>query len=74
MVMYFSLFLLILTVTSGVAANQFAGLKHTIHTTVVRDYLDYLVPVSKNVLIHELMGPTVGSDVNPYSLQITSRV
>lgn len=60
------LFLLLsaFTVANGVVANQFPRIKHTTNTRAVHDYLDRLVPASKNAILYELMGPKVGSDVN----------
>jgi hypothetical protein len=64
--MHLSLILSVFVVTNGVTANQVAGIKHTSHTNAVHDYLDRLAPASKNAILHELMGPTVGSDVGLY--------
>lgn len=61
-----SLQFLVLALADAVAAFRSTGIKHTSNTRVVRDYLDRLVPASKNAILHELMGPTVGSDVNSY--------
>jgi hypothetical protein len=55
----------VFAVAIGVAVNQFAGIKHTGNTMAVHDYLDRLAPASMDAILHELMGPTVGSDVNP---------
>jgi hypothetical protein len=54
----------VFVVANGVRANQSPGIKHTSHTGAVHDYLDQLVPASKNAILHVLMGPTVGADVN----------
>jgi glucoamylase len=62
--MHLPLILSAFAVAIGVAANQFAGIKHTCNTKAVDDYLDRLAPASMNAILHELMGPTVGSDVN----------
>jgi hypothetical protein len=64
--MHLPLLLSVFAVTNGVTANQVAGIKHTNHTKAVHDYLDRLAPASKNAILHELMGPTVGSDVSSY--------
>jgi hypothetical protein len=56
----------VFAVINDVTANQAAGTKHTSHTKAVHDYLDRLAPASKNAILHELMGPTVGSDVSSY--------
>ena len=63
--MHLPLLLSVFAVAIGVAASQFAGIKHTSNTRAVHDYLDRLAPASMNAILHELMGPTVGSDVNP---------
>ena len=55
--MHLTLFFLVLAAANGVAVNQ---------SKAVRDYLDRLVSVSKNIILNELMGPTVGSDVSLY--------
>lgn len=70
--MHSPLLLSVLTFSTAVAAIRFTGFKHTNSSTAVYDYLDRLAPVSKNTLLHELMGPTVGSDVNSYPYTITS--
>ena len=57
--MYPPLLLSVFAVASGVA-----GVKHTSHSKAVHDYLDRLAPASKNAILHEMMGPTVGSDVS----------
>ena len=62
--MHLPLIPLVFAVATGVAANQFAGIQHTSDTRAVHDYLDRLAPASMNAILHELMGPTVGSDVN----------
>jgi hypothetical protein len=63
------LLLLAFSAANAVAAtgSQFAGItgRSTNTSRAVRDYLDRLVSISKNVITHELMGPKVGSDVNP---------
>jgi len=56
--------LLSVFVANGVTAGHCAGIKHTSHAGAVHDYLDRLAPASKNAILHELMGPTVGSDVS----------
>jgi hypothetical protein len=66
--MHLPFLLSVFVVAKGVRANQSPGIKHTSHTGAVHDYLDLLVPASKNAILHELMGPTVGSDVNPSPL------
>ena len=58
--------ILVLALPDAVAAIRFTGIKHTSNTRIVRNYLDRLVPTSKNTILHELMGPNVGSDVNSY--------
>lgn len=62
--MLLPLLLSVFAFINGVAADQVAGIKHTSHTKAVHDYLDRLAPASKNAILHELMGPTVGSDVS----------
>jgi len=62
----FSLQFLVLALADAVAAIRFTGVKHTSNTRVVHDFLDRLVPASKNAILHELMGPKVGSDVSSY--------
>ena len=64
--MHLPLLLSVFTVTTGMTAGQVAGIKHTTYTKAVHDYLDRLAPASKNAILHELMGPTVGSDVSLY--------
>src|SRR5579863_356725 len=67
--MHSPLFLLVLTLANAVSAAQFTVVPYSNTQTVskaVRDYLDRLVPATKHTHLHELMGPTVGSDVNPY--------
>ena len=64
--MHLPLLLSVFAVTNGVTANQVAGIKNTSHTNAVHYYLYRLAPASKNAILHELMGPTVGSDVNSY--------
>jgi hypothetical protein len=64
--MHLPLLLSVFAVTNVVTANQVAGIKHTSHTKAVHDYLDRLSPASKNAILHELMGPSVGSDVSTY--------
>jgi hypothetical protein len=70
--MHPSMFLLVLATTNAVIANQFSGIKQTKYSRAVRDYLDRLVPVSKDTLLHKLMGPTVGSDVISSSFRVAS--
>jgi len=67
--MYSLLFLqiFVLAIADAVVAIRFTGIKPTNNTRVVRNYLDRLVPASMNTILHELMGPKVGSDVNPRS-------
>jgi hypothetical protein len=67
-----SLRFLVLVLADAAAAIRFTGVKHTGNTTAVRDFLDRLVPASKNVILHELLGPKVGSDVNSYPPTIIS--
>lgn len=62
-----SLFLLVLALGNVVEATRFLGIKHTRNSRAVHDYLDQLVPASKNALLHELMGPKVGADVSSYT-------
>lgn len=64
--MYLPVFILVIALANAPAASQFTGIKHTSKTSAVRDYLDRLIPASKNTVLHELMGPAVGSDVNPH--------
>jgi len=64
--MHLPLLLSVFAVTNGVTAIQVAGIKDTSHTKTVDEYLDRLAPASKNAILHELMGPTVGSDVSLY--------
>jgi hypothetical protein len=66
--MYLPLLLSVFAVTSGATANQVSGIKHTSRSKAVHDYLDLLAPASKNAILHELMGPTVGSDVSTYGM------
>ena len=70
--MHSLLFLLLLTLSTAAVAVRFTGFKHTSSSTAVRNYLGRLAPASKNTLLYELMGPTVGSDVNTYPYSITS--
>jgi hypothetical protein len=58
----------VLALANRVMAVQFSGIKHTTHTKAVHDYLERLAPASKNAILHELMGPTVGSNVVSYYL------
>lgn len=62
--MYLPLLLSLFAVTNGVTANQVARIKPTSHTNAVHDYLDRLTFVSKDAILHKLMGPTVGFDVS----------
>jgi hypothetical protein len=62
--MHLPLLLSVFAVANGVTAIQVPGIKHTSHTKSVHDYLDRLALTSKNVILQELMGPTVGSDVS----------
>jgi hypothetical protein len=62
--MHLPLLLSVFAAVNSVTANQVPGIKHTSHTKAVHDYLDRLAPASKNAILHELMGPTVGSDVS----------
>ena len=57
---------LVLALADAMAAIRFTGIKHTSNTTVVRHYLDRLVPASKNAILHEMMGPKAGADVNSH--------
>jgi glucoamylase len=66
--MHLPLLISLFAVANRVAANQFPGIKHTSNTRAVHDYLDRLAPASKNAILHELMGPTVGSDVSSHLL------
>lgn len=66
--MHLPLLLSVFAVTSGVTANHAAGIKHTGHSKAVHDYLDRLALASNNAVLHELMGPTVGSDVSTYGV------
>jgi len=65
--MGFLLFLLFLALGNAAEATRFIGIKHTSNSRAVHDYLDRLVPASKNTLLHELMGPKLGADVSPYT-------
>lgn len=69
--MHLPLLLSVFAATNGAAANRFAGIQHTSNTRAVHDYLDRLAPASKNAILHELMGPTVGSDVSSCPMWIT---
>lgn len=64
--MHLPLLISLFAVTNRVTAGQFLGIKRTSNTGAVHDYLDRLAPVSKNTILHELMGPTVGSDVGSH--------
>jgi hypothetical protein len=64
--MHLPLFLFVIYLANAAAAMRYTGIRYTRHTRAVRDYLDRLIPASKNAVLHELMGPAVGSDVNSY--------
>lgn len=64
--MHLPLFLFLISLANAAAAIRFTGIRYTSNTRAVRDYLDRLIPASKNAVLHELMGPAVGSDVNSY--------
>jgi hypothetical protein len=70
--MHLLLCLLAFVAANGVEACHFASIKHTNNSRAVHSYLDRLVPVSRSVLHHELMGPKVGSDVNLYTSPVTT--
>lgn len=59
------------SVVHGVAARHFASIMRTNNSGVVRDYFDKFLPTSKDVLLHQLMGPKVGADVNHSSSLLT---
>ena len=72
--MHSPLFLLILALGNLAATMQFTGIKHTTDRRAVHAYLARLVPASKNTLLHRLMGPIVGSEVNPCLYVVSSYI
>jgi hypothetical protein len=66
--------LLILAVAMVAAAANSQSIKRTNNAGAVRDYLEKIVPVSKDVLLHELMGPKVGADVSKISTSLLNRM
>lgn len=59
-----ALLILAVAVVHGVAVAKSPSIKRTDNTDAVRDYFEKIVPASKDVLLHELMGPKVGADVS----------
>ena len=68
------LFILAVAVTHGLVASHSPSIKRTSNTGAVRDFLEKLLPTSKNALLHELMGPKVGADVSQSSSILRMRV
>ena len=72
MVMHSLLLILAVALAHGVAAGYPPSIKRTNNAGAVRDYLGKVLPTSKDVLLHELMGPKVGADVS-YSSTLCSQ-
>ena len=72
MVMYSLLLIFVVAVAHGVAAGYSPSIKRTNNAGAVRDYLEKVLPTSKDVLLHELMGPKIGADVS-YSPSLCSQ-
>ena len=71
--MHTLVFILIVAVAHGVVASHSASIKRTNKTGAVRDYFEKVLPISKDVLLHELMGSKVGADVSRSSSLLTER-
>lgn len=72
-VMHSLLLILVAALAHGVAAGYSPSIKRTNNAGAVRDYLEKVVPTSKDVLLHELMGPKIGADVSYSSSLLTER-
>lgn len=64
MIMRPLLLILAAAVAQGATAGYSPSIKRTKNSGAVRDYLEKVLPTSKDVLLHELMGPKVGADVS----------
>lgn len=62
MVMHPLLLILAAAVAHGVTAGYSPSIKRTNNAGAVRDYFEKVLPTSKDVLLHELMGPKIGAD------------
>ncbi|KAN0130282.1 Six-hairpin glycosidase-like protein [Lactarius tabidus] len=63
MVMHPLLLILAAAVAHGVAAAGYSpSIKCTNNAGAVHDYFDKVLPTSKDILFHELMGPKIGAD------------
>ena len=58
------LLILAAVVAHGVTAGYHPIIKRTKNSGAVHDYLEKVLPTSKDVLLHELMGPKIGADVS----------
>lgn len=73
MVLHPLLLILAAAVVHGVAAGYSPSIKRTNNAGAVRDYFEKVLPSSKDVLLHELMGPKVGADVSSHRTLLTER-